>query len=341
MPRYLVTGGAGFIGSNFVRFLLTGPDQGEDRATPNDAVTVLDALTYAGDRRNLDGLPTDSLRFVHGDITDAALVDELVRDADVVVHFAAESHNDNSLSDPSPFVRTNIDGTFVLIEAARRHDKRFHHISTDEVYGDLELDDPQRFTETTPYHPSSPYSATKAGSDLLVRAWVRSFGLRATLSNCSNNYGPYQHVEKFIPRQITNLIDGVRPRLYGEGLNVRDWIHVDDHSSAVLRIIEAGRIGETYLIGADGEKNNKEVVETVLQLMGRDPGDYDHVTDRPGHDLRYAIDATRLRTELGWTPRYTDFAAGLEATIAWYRENEAWWRPQKSATEAKYARTGQ
>ena len=335
--QYLVTGGAGFIGSNFVRYTLTHSDRNGE--LPH--VTVLDSLTYAGDRRNLDGLPGQHLTFVHGDITDAPLVDELVAEADVVVHFAAESHNDNSLTDPAPFVRTNIDGTFTLIEAARRHDVRYHHISTDEVYGDLELDDPQRFTESTPYRPSSPYSATKAGSDLLVRAWVRSFGLRATISNCSNNYGPYQHVEKFIPRQITNLIDGVRPRLYGAGANVRDWIHVDDHSSAVLRIIEAGRIGETYLIGADGEKSNKEVVETVLRLMGRDSDDFDHVTDRAGHDLRYAIDATRLRDELGWSPRYTDFAAGLEATIAWYRENESWWRPQKAATEARYARSGQ
>ncbi|MDO5697704.1 MAG: dTDP-glucose 4,6-dehydratase [Dermatophilus congolensis] len=334
--RFLITGGAGFIGSNFVRYLLTGPQRQE-----NTQVTVLDALTYAGDRRNLAGLEGDSLTFVHGDITDARLVDECVGQADVVVHFAAESHNDNSLTDPTPFVRTNIEGTFTLLEACRRHHVRYHHISTDEVYGDLALDDPARFTETTPYQPSSPYSATKAGSDLLVRAWVRSFGLRATLSNCSNNYGPYQHIEKFIPRQITNLIDGVRPRLYGAGANVRDWIHVDDHSSAVLRIIEAGQLGETYLIGADGEKNNKEVVETILQLMGRAPDDYDHVTDRPGHDLRYAIDATRLRTELGWEPHYTDFTAGLENTIAWYRDNESWWRPAKAATEAKYAQTGQ
>ena len=336
VSSYLVTGGAGFIGSNFVRYLLTGPERGRV-----SAVTVLDALTYAGDRRNLDGLPDDTLRFVHGDITDAPLVDELVAETDVIVHFAAESHNDNSLLDPSPFVRTNIKGTFVLIEAARRHDVRYHHISTDEVYGDLALDEPTRFTESTPYLPSSPYSATKAGSDMLVRAWVRSFGLRATISNCSNNYGPYQHIEKFIPRQITNLLDGVRPRLYGAGLNVRDWIHVDDHSSAVLRIIEDGAIGETYLIGSDGELNNLQVVQTLLTLMGRDPDDFDHVADRPGHDLRYAIDATRLRTELGWEPRYTDFAAGLEATVEWYRDHEAWWRPAKAATEAQYARTGQ
>ena len=327
MVRTLVTGGAGFIGSNYVRYLLR-----ETEAT----VTVLDKLTYAGSRESLAGLPKNRCTLVVGDVADQALVEKLVAEHDVVVHFAAESHNDNSLLDPSSFVQTNLVGTFSLLEAVRKHDKRYHHISTDEVYGDLELDDPERFTETTPYNPSSPYSSTKAGSDLLVRAWVRSFGVQATISNCSNNYGPYQHVEKFIPRQITNLIDGVRPRLYGAGLNVRDWIHVDDHNAAVQVIIERGTMGETYLIGADGEHNNKTVVEMILQQFGRPSDDYDHVTDRAGHDLRYAIDATKLRDELGWAPRYSDFGAGLGATIQWYRDNEAWWRPQKAATEAKY-----
>jgi dTDP-glucose 4,6-dehydratase len=332
MSKLLVTGGAGFIGSNFVRYLVDHTDH---------TVTVLDKLTYAGDLTTLEGLPESRMRFVQGDICDAEVVDGLVRDHDVIVHFAAESHNDNSLSDPYPFVQTNLIGTYTLLEAARRHGIRYHHISTDEVYGDLKLDDPARFTEETPYNPSSPYSSTKAGSDLLVRAWVRSFGLQATLSNCSNNYGPYQHVEKFIPRQITNIIDGDRPKLYGAGLNVRDWIHVDDHSSAVLTIIERGRIGETYLIGADGEKNNREVVETILQLMGQPRDAYDHVNDRPGHDLRYGIDATRLRRELDWQPQYRDFESGLAQTIEWYRANEAWWRPKKAATEAKYAAVGQ
>ena len=332
MARYLVTGGAGFIGTNFVRHLLAHTDH---------HVTILDKLTYAASRTSVDDLPTDRVTFVHGDIGDAEVVDPLVADADVVVHFAAESHNDNSLNDPSPFIRTNLVGTFMLLEAVRRHGTRYHHISTDEVYGDLELDDPERFSETTPYNPSSAYSATKAGSDLLVRAWVRSFGVQATISNCSNNYGPFQHVEKFIPRQITQVIDGQRPRLYGAGLNVRDWIHVDDHNAAVLRIIEAGRLGETYLIGADGERDNRTVIETILTLMGRPADAYDHVNDRPGHDLRYAIDATRLRTELGWTPAFTSFEDGLADTIAWYRAHEAWWRPMKSATEAKYAKTGQ
>jgi len=330
--RVLVTGGAGFIGANFVQQTV--------RERPDAEVTVLDALTYAGDRSSLDPV-ADAVSFVQGSITDAALVDELVAGADVVVHFAAESHNDNSLADPSPFVQTNLVGTFTLLEAVRRHEVRFHHVSTDEVYGDLPLDGVEKFTPTTPYNPSSPYSSTKAGSDLLVRAWVRSFGVAATISNCSNNYGPYQHVEKFVPRQVTNLIDGVRPRLYGAGLNVRDWIHVADHNAAVWAILDRGRVGETYLIGADGETSNLDVVRTLLELFGRDPDDFDHVTDRPGHDLRYAIDASTLRDELGWTPRYTDFRSGLAATVDWYREHEDWWRPAKAAVEARYARTGQ
>lgn len=332
MQKLLVTGGAGFIGSNFVRYVLESTD---------DHVTVLDKLTYAGNLESLGGLPAERLRFVQGDIADAGLVDGLVADCDVVVHYAAESHNDNSLHDPRPFLDTNILGTYTLIEAARKRAKRFHHISTDEVYGDLELDDPERFTENTPYNPSSPYSSTKAGSDLLVRAWVRSFGLQATISNCSNNYGPFQHVEKFIPRQITNVIDGIRPKLYGKGENVRDWIHANDHSSAVLAIIDKGRIGETYLIGADGEKNNKDVVELILKHMGQAPDAYDQVVDRPGHDLRYAIDSTKLRKELGWEPRFSNFDAGIEDTIAWYQDNEDWWRSQKAGTEAKYKEQGQ
>ncbi|WP_299573063.1 dTDP-glucose 4,6-dehydratase [uncultured Williamsia sp.] len=328
--RVLVTGGAGFIGANFV---LRTVDQ-----HPDTRITVLDKMTYAANPDTLTSV-ADRVRVVTGDVADADLVDGLVADADLVVHFAAESHNDNSLADPSAFVQTNLVGTFTLLEAVRRHGTRYHHISTDEVYGDLELDDPARFTEATPYNPSSPYSSTKAGSDLLVRAWVRSFGVAATLSNCSNNYGPYQHVEKFIPRQITNVLSGTRPKLYGAGTNVRDWIHVDDHNDAVWTIVERGEIGQTYLIGADGETDNTTVVEKILTILGQPADAYDHVTDRPGHDMRYAIDSTRLRTELGWTPRYTDFDAGLRATIEWYRDNESWWRPVKDAVEQKYAVT--
>ncbi|PPG61569.1 dTDP-glucose 4,6-dehydratase [Rathayibacter sp. AY1C5] len=326
--RILVTGGAGFIGSNFVHLTL--------RERPDARITVLDKLTYAGSRDSLAPV-ADRVRLVEGDVADAELVDRLVADADLVVHFAAESHNDNSLHDPTPFLATNVIGTFALLQAVRAHDVRYHHISTDEVYGDLELDDPARFTEHTPYNPSSPYSSTKAASDLLVRAWVRSFGVRATISNCSNNYGPYQHVEKFIPRQITNAIDGIRPKLYGTGANVRDWIHVDDHNTGVWAIIDRGEIGETYLIGADGEKSNLDVVTRILTAFGQPEDAFDHVTDRAGHDLRYAIDSTRLRTELDWRPRYTDFDAGLAATIDWYRANEDWWRPAKAATEEKYS----
>ncbi len=315
----IVTGGAGFIGSNFAHWVADNK--------PGVHVTVLDALTYAGNRENLDGIPEGRMTFVHGDICDADLVDRLFSEADACVHFAAESHNDNSIADPAPFVRTNVEGTFTLLEAARRHGTRFHHISTDEVYGDLALDDPARFT--------------KAASDLLVRAWHRTYGVAATISNCSNNYGPRQHVEKFIPRQITNVLSGIRPKLYGDGLNVRDWIHTEDHSSAVWAILERGRIGETYLIGADGERNNIDVLRAILEEMGQGPDDFDWVRDRPGHDRRYAIDSTKLRRELGWRPARTDFAEGLRDTIAWYRDNPGWWQGAKEATEAKYAAQGQ
>ncbi|RLV47652.1 dTDP-glucose 4,6-dehydratase [Nocardioides mangrovicus] len=331
MDRLLVTGGAGFIGSAFVRYVVEHTDA---------HVTVLDKLTYAANREALDELPSDRVELVVGDIADAATVDPLVAAADAVVHYAAESHNDNSLADPSPFVQTNVVGTFTLLEAVRRHDTRYHHVSTDEVYGDLELDDPQRFTEATPYNPSSPYSSTKAGSDLLVRAWVRSFDVRATISNCSNNYGPWQHVEKFIPRQITNILNGVRPRVYGTGANVRDWIHCDDHSSAVWTILQEGRIGETYLVGADGERNNLQIVQSLLSILGYATDDYDLVTDRAGHDLRYAIDSTKLRTELGWAPRFDDLDKGLADTVDWYSAHTEWWRRHKAATEAKYAEKG-
>ena len=329
--KVLVTGGAGFIGANFVHRARS--------SRPDWRLTVVDALTYAGNRENLAPVEQD-ITFVHGNIADAELVDGLVAGADVVVHFAAESHNDNSLDDPWPFMESNIIGTYRLLEAVRRHGVRLHHISTDEVYGDLELDDPARFTESTPVNPSSPYSASKASADLLVRAWVRSFGIEATLSNCSNNYGPYQHVEKFIPRQITNILRDIKPKLYGAGANVRDWIHVDDHNDAVITIIEQGRLGETYLIGADGEQNNRQIVELLLELMGKPADWFDLVPDRPGHDLRYAIDSSKLREETGWTPRYRDIRAGLAATIDWYRDHEDWWAPAKDRTEAVYERLG-
>lgn len=327
MKRLLVTGGAGFIGSNFVRYVTT--------IEPDIYITVLDKLTYAGNRENLANL-TQNVELVIGDICDVSLVEKLVPVNDAVIHFAAESHNDQSLDNPSPFVQTNIIGTYTLIEACRKFNTRYHHVSTDEVYGDLALDDPQKFTPESPYNPSSPYAATKAGSDLLVKAWVRSFGLHATISNCSNNYGPYQHIEKFIPRQITNILCGTKPKLYGNGKNVRDWIHVDDHSSAVWLILTQGKIGETYLIGANGEKDNKAVMDLILELMNQPNDAYEYVTDRLGHDLRYAIDATKLEQELGWQPKFTDFRKGLFETIMWYRENQQWWLREKEAVEREY-----
>jgi dTDP-glucose 4,6-dehydratase len=328
----LVTGGAGFIGANFVHFTI--------KNRPEYEITVIDKLTYAANPTTLDSV-RDKIEFVEGDICDKELMDKLIGETDIVVHFAAESHNDNSLRDPWPFLQTNLIGTATILEAVRKHSKRLHHISTDEVYGDLELDDPHKFTPETPYNASSPYSSSKAGSDLLVRAWVRSFGIHATISNCSNNYGQFQHIEKFIPRQITNILSGISPKLYGAGENVRDWIHVDDHNSAVHAIIDKGRSGETYLIGANGEENNKYVLETILELMGKSKDAYEHVNDRPGHDMRYAIDATKLREELGWEPKYTNLREGLQATIDWYRENEDWWKNEKEKVEAKYAEQGQ
>ncbi len=333
LKNIIVTGGCGFIGSNFVHYVV--------REHPEVHITVLDKLTYAGNRENIAGLPVDRVELVVGDICDAELLECIVPGHDAIVHYAAESHNDNSIADPEPFLRTNVEGTFRLLEAARKFDVRYHHVSTDEVYGDLALDDPTRFTEETPYHPSSPYSSTKAASDMLVRAWTRTYGLRTTISNCSNNYGPYQHVEKFIPRQITNILCGQRPKLYGDGLNVRDWIHTEDHSSAVWTILTRGSLGETYLIGANGEKSNIDVLHAILEGMGRDANDFDWVRDRPGHDRRYAIDSSKLQRELGWQPKHTDFVEGLAATIQWYRDNKDWWSLAKDATEAKYAKQGQ
>jgi len=332
MTKLLITGGAGFIGSNFVHYTL--------KNRPEYEITVIDKLTYAGNTNNFNGI-FDKINFIEGDICDRELMDKLVSETDIVVHFAAESHNDNSLRDPWPFIQSNLIGTATILEAVRKHDKRLHHISTDEVYGDLEINDPAKFTEKTPYNASSPYSSTKAGSDLLVKAWIRSFGIKATLSNCSNNYGPFQHIEKFIPRQITNILSGISPKLYGTGEQVRDWIHVDDHNSAVHAILDKGVIGELYLIGANGEQNNKYILESILELMGKDKNSYEHVNDRPGHDQRYAIDSTKLRTKLGWEPKYTNLQEGLAATIDWYRNNESWWKAEKANIEAEYAKKGQ
>lgn len=343
MTKYkdiIVTGGAGFIGSNFVHYVYNN--------FPNVHITILDKLTYAGNQNNVKSILGDRVELIVGDIIDKELVDKLASKADAIVHYAAESHNDNSLNDPSPFIYTNFVGTYTLLEAARKYDIRFHHVSTDEVYGDLPLREDlpghgelpgEKFTEDTKYNPSSPYSSTKAASDLIVRAWIKSFGIKATISNCSNNYGPYQHIEKFIPRQITNILSGIKPKLYGNGKNVRDWIHTNDHSSAVWTILNDGKIGETYLIGANGEKNNKEVLELILKEMNMPSDYYDHVTDRAGHDLRYAIDSTKLYKELNWKPKYTNFEEGLRQTIQWYIDNQEWWEHEKDEVEAKYAKT--
>jgi dTDP-glucose 4,6-dehydratase len=343
MTKYkniIVTGGAGFIGSNFVHYVYN--------KFPNVHITILDKLTYAGNQNNVKSILGDRVELVVGDIMDKELVDKLASKADAIVHYAAESHNDNSLNDPTPFIYTNFVGTYTLLEAARKYDLRFHHVSTDEVYGDLPLREDlpghgelpgEKFTEDTKYNPSSPYSSTKAASDLIVRAWIKSFGIKATISNCSNNYGPYQHIEKFIPRQITNILSGIKPKLYGNGKNVRDWIHTNDHSSAVWTILNNGKIGETYLIGANGEKNNKEVLELILKEMHMPNDFYDHVTDRAGHDLRYAIDSTKLYKELNWKPKYTNFEEGLRQTIQWYIDNQEWWEHEKDEVEAKYAKT--
>jgi len=325
--KILVTGGAGFIGSNFVHFTR--------RHHRDIDLVVLDALTSAGNRDNLAPV-LGELDMVEGDICDAALVDGLVERVDAVVHFAAESHNDNSFLYPLTFAETNVMGTVTLLEAVRKHGKRMHHVSTDEVYGDLELDEPRKFQPDDPYRPSSYYSASKAAADHFVRAAFRQFDVAVTLSNCSNNYGPYQHVEKFIPRQITNVLTGQKPKLYGNGTNVRDWIHVDDHNSAVHAILDRGRLGETYLIGANCEKTNIEVVTSILEQMGMEPDWFEFVKDRPGHDARYAIDASKLRDELGWSPQFTDFEQGLAQTIGWYRERSGWWSDDKEQTETRY-----
>jgi dTDP-glucose 4,6-dehydratase len=325
--KVMLAGAAGFIGSNFARKALDETDW---------QILVFDNFGYAANVQSLNDLDLRRLNILEGDIGNAAQLSEALDGVELVVNFAAESHNDNSLKSPKPFLESNIVGTFNLLEQARIRGFRYHHISTDEVFGDLELDDPAKFTENSPMNPSSPYSATKASSDLLVRAWIRSFDVRATISNCSNNSGPRQHVEKFIPRQITNVLEGNSIKLYGTGKNVRDWIHVDDHNDAVFQIINRGTIGETYLIGADGEKSNIEIAMIINELMGRDQRDIEFVQDRQGHDLRYAIDSSKIRDQLGWVPKRVSIEKGLEETITWYKKNSAWWKDQKRATELFY-----
>lgn len=312
IKRVCITGGLGFIGSNFIHYLFDKYPRGE--------VVNLDLLTYAGNLENLKEIDSlSNYKFVKGDICDVKLVDSLVKECDAVVHFAAESHVDRSITDPTAFVRTNVMGTQVLLDACVKYAKRFHHISTDEIFGSLALDDKKKFTEDTNYDPSSPYSASKAGSDHLVRAYHRTYGLQTTITNCSNNYGPRQNVEKLIPLMITNAIQKKKLPVYGEGLNVRDWIYVDDHCSAIDLVLRKGVIGETYLVGGDAERTNLEVVRSILKNMGESESLISFVTDRKGHDLRYAIDSSKIKKELGWKRRF-NFEEGLKQTIGWYKK---------------------
>jgi dTDP-glucose 4,6-dehydratase len=326
--KILVTGGAGFIGSNFIHYILNKYDDYQ--------MINLDSLTYAGNLENLKGLEDDArYRFVRGDIADYELVDKLVGEVDAIVHFAAESHVDRSIIDSRDFIRTNVVGTHALLEAAKKNgNKRFHHISTDEVFGSLAMEDPA-FNEKTPYDPRSPYSASKASSDHLVRAYFHTYSLPITISNCSNNYGPYHFPEKLIPLFITNLMEGKRVPLYGDGLNVRDWLYVEDHCRAIDLILHNGVIGDTYCIGGNSEKNNKEITYKILELMGRGEEMVEFVKDRPGHDKRYAIDFSKLKNELGWEPQVS-FEDGLKKTIQWYLANEQWWKNIKSGDYQNY-----
>lgn len=325
--KILVTGGAGFIGSNFIHFFL--------KRYPNDTVINLDALTYAGNLENLHEWQQDErYRFVKGDIGDVTLIDPLIAECDAVVHFAAESHVDRSILGPEAFVRTNVVGTLILLEAARKYGKRFHHVSTDEVFGSLGLEDPA-FCEATPYDPHSPYSASKAASDHLVRAYFHTYGLPITISNCSNNYGPYHFPEKLIPLTITNLLEGKKVPVYGDGRQVRDWLFVEDHCRAIDLILRQGRVGETYCIGGNGERENIWIVEQLLRLLGRDGSSIEYVTDRPGHDQRYAIDFTKIQTELGWEPSVS-LEEGLRDTAVWFQSNVKWWQRVKSGVYQEY-----
>lgn len=328
--KLLVTGGAGFIGSNFILYWLSH--------YPEDSVINLDKLTYAGNLENLTAVEKNPrYRFVQADICDRQLVNEITKGVDVIVHFAAESHVDRSILDPGPFVKTNVEGTYVLLEAARLNKvPRFHHISTDEVFGALPLNSNLKFTDATAYDPHSPYSASKASSDHLVRAYADTFGLPVTISNCSNNFGPYQFPEKLIPLAITNLLEGKKVPVYGDGLYVRDWLYVEDHCRAIDLILHQGQIGRTYLIGGLTEDiPNIEIIRRILKIMGKGEDSIEYVKDRPGHDRRYAIDWSTIRQELGWAPAHS-FDEELETTVNWFRDNEKWWKDIKSGEYQRY-----
>lgn len=330
MSKLLITGGAGFIGSNFIHYYL--------KQYPSDYIVNLDKLTYAGNLENLKSLENNThYRFIKGDICDVNTVEKAMQEVDIVVHFAAESHVDRSIIDPSPFVKTNVEGTAVLLQAALKHKiKRFHHISTDEVFGHLELNTQDQFNEQTPYHPRSPYSASKAAADHLVRAYYYTYQLPITISNCSNNFGPYHFPEKLIPLAITNLLEGKKVPVYGDGQYVRDWLYVEDHCRAIDLILKKGQIGETYLVGGQTQDvSNLEVIKMILRLMNKDEDQIEMVKDRPGHDRRYSINWQKIKKELGWQPQYS-FEQALEQTIAWYQNHRDWWEKVKSGAYKQY-----
>lgn len=333
--KILVTGGAGFIGSNFIRYWL--------EKYPKDKIVNLDKLTYAGHLSSLNDVSQlANYSFVKGDILNIKLVDNVMAETEVVVHFAAESHVDRSILAPSTFLRTNVLGTQILLEAARKYKlRRFHHISTDEVFGALPLDTKEKFNESTSYDPRSPYAASKAASDHIVRAYYHTYGLPISITNCSNNFGSYQDPEKFIPRIITNLLEGEDIKIYGDGKYVRDWLHVLDHCSAIDAVLKKGKVGDTYVIGGQvKETNNLEVAKIILEVMGLPKSRIKFVKDRAGHDRRYAVDWTRVINELGWQPKY-EFEEWIKKTINWYKENPSWWKPLKRRAEKLYEKTGQ
>lgn len=327
--KLLITGGAGFIGANFIHYWL--------KHNPDDEITNLDALTYAGNLENLASIEGDNrYHFIKGDITDVAVVEKAVSGVDKIIHFAAETHVDRSILKPDSFITTNVYGTFTLLEAARKHGVHFHHVSTDEVFGFLPLDSKEMFSEKTPYNPSSPYSASKAGSDHLVRAYFRTYGLPVTMTNCSNNFGPYQFPEKLFALAITNVIEGKPIPIYGEGNQVRDWLYVEDHCRAIELVLSKGKLGETYLIGGQTDDiSNLQVAKLILNILNKGDEFIEHVKDRPGHDLRYAVDWSKAKNELGYEPVYP-FEINLEKTIQWYLDNQAWWERVKSGEYQNY-----
>lgn len=330
--KLLVTGGAGFIGSNFIHYWL--------KKYSEDYIVNLDKLTYAGNLENLKDIELNShYQFIKGDICDKEIVAKACKGIDIIIHFAAETHVDRSILGPEEFIRTNVLGTYTLLEEARKNNIRFHHVSTDEVFGSLEFNSQEKFNEQTPYDPSSPYSASKASSDHLVRAWYRTFNLPVTISNCSNNFGPYHFPEKFIPLAITNLMENKKIPIYGEGNQIRDWLYVEDHCKAVDLIIHKGKIGETYCIGGmTKDVTNLEVAKMILKIMGKDESSLEFIKDRPGHDIRYAMNWDKINRELGYQPE-ASFEEYLVKTIQWYQENQDWWQKVKSGQYQDYYKT--